>query len=67
MCLRVIGNYGMNFTGPDSHQLAHKPQMKNGHPRLLPTSQKNKTIFDFFPIKLWKFAFAFDDGVMEFP
>ena len=34
-------------TAPDSDQLSQILQMKNGNPRLLPTSQKIETISDF--------------------
>ena len=55
MCLRVIGNYGMNFRPgliwlQDSHKVPRRPQMKNGNPRLLHSSQKIKTYFYFFLI-----------------
>ena len=42
----------MNFRpGPkqdQTHKLPQISQMKNGNPPLLPTSQKIKTIFDFY-------------------
>ena len=46
----VIGNFGMNFRPGPKQDRTQDPQMKNGNPRLLPTSQKIKTIFDFFLI-----------------
>ena len=41
-------NFGKNLEPSHSHQLPQRPQMKNGNPRLLTTSQKIKTIFDSF-------------------
>ena len=47
-CLMVIGNYGINFR-PDPKRLqTHFLKWKNEKPRLLPTSQKIFTFFDFF-------------------
>ena len=38
-------------SAPDSHQFSRHSQMKNGNPRLLPTSQKIKTFLIFFLIR----------------
>ena len=56
MCLRVIGNYGMNSRPNPKQDQTHMnfsrhAQMKNENPYLPPTSQKIKTIFYFFLIR----------------